>query len=100
MSAHDEESYEASDEDDPITLSPAVEELLAAPGTSPDVFSAVVAFLVDLRENPFPHLSLPVPGRPGMHSAPLNRDLGLVEYAVNEDIDPPRIYVSRILRAD
>ncbi|MFJ9777634.1 hypothetical protein ACIRVF_41415 [Kitasatospora sp. NPDC101157] len=88
------------DEDDPITLSPVVEEFLGDPGTPAEVFSAVVAFLVDLRENPFPHLSMPVPGRPGMHSAPLRRDLGLVEYAVNEDSDPPRIYVSRILRAD
>ncbi|WP_224277521.1 hypothetical protein [Streptomyces sp. LS1784] len=84
-------------EDDPITISPAVEEFLGHPGTSAEVFSAVVAFLVDLRENPFPHLSMPVPGRPGMHSAPLRRDPGLVEYAVNEDSDPPRIYVSRIL---
>ncbi|MBP0453954.1 hypothetical protein J5Y04_31090 [Kitasatospora sp. RG8] len=88
------------DEDDPLTLSPAVEEFLGDPGTPADVFSAVVAFLVDLRENPFPHLSMPIPGRPGMHSAPLRRDLGLVEYVVNEDLDPPRIYVSRILRAD
>ncbi|MFI5649252.1 hypothetical protein [Kitasatospora sp. NPDC051705] len=88
------------DEHDPLTLSPAVEEFLGDPGTPADVFSALVAFLVDLRENPFPHLSMPVPGRPGMHSAPLRRDLGLVEYAVNEASDPPRIYVSRILRAD
>ncbi|MEV8327792.1 hypothetical protein [Kitasatospora sp. NPDC056731] len=88
------------DEDDPITLSPAVEEFLGDPGTPADVFSAVVAFLVDLRENPFPHLSMPVPGRPGMHSAPLLRDLGLVEYAVDEGQDPSRVYVSRILRAD
>ncbi|MFE7529110.1 hypothetical protein ACFU7Y_25830 [Kitasatospora sp. NPDC057542] len=88
------------DEDDPITVSPAVEEFLGDPGTPADVFSAVVAFLVDLRENPFPHLSMPVPGRPGMHSSPLRRDLGLVEYAVNEGSAPPRIYVSRILRAD
>ncbi|MFF2751364.1 hypothetical protein ACFVVA_38245 [Kitasatospora sp. NPDC058048] len=88
------------DQDDPITVSPAVEEFLGDPGTPADVFSAVVAFLVDLRENPFPHLSMPVPGRPGMHSAPLRRDLGLVEYAVNEVTEPPRIYVSRILRAD
>ncbi|MFJ2777742.1 hypothetical protein [Kitasatospora sp. NPDC087315] len=70
------------------------------PSTSADVFSAVVAFLVDLRENPFPHLSMPIPGRPGMHSAPLRRDLGLVEYAVDEGQDPSRVYVSRILRAD
>lgn len=35
-----------------------------------------------------------------MHSAPLRRDLGLVEYAVEEGQQPPRIYVSRILRAD
>ncbi|MGW4892962.1 hypothetical protein ACWEQL_11985 [Kitasatospora sp. NPDC004240] len=73
---------------------------MSDPGTPADVFSAVVAFLVDLRENPFPHLSMPVPGRPGMHSAPLRRDLGLVEYVVNEGQDPPRIYVSRILRVD
>jgi hypothetical protein len=64
------------------------------------VFSATVAFLVDLRENPFPHLSMPVPGRLGMHSAPLRHDIGLVEYAVNEQTDPPTIYISRILRAD
>lgn len=88
------------DEDDPIILSPAVEEFLGDPGTPADVFSAVVAFLVDLRENPFPHLSMPIPGRPGMHSAPLRPDLGLVEYAVDEDQDPSRVYVSRILRAD
>ncbi|GHF87032.1 hypothetical protein GCM10018790_75690 [Kitasatospora xanthocidica] len=94
------EYFEGPDEDDPITLSPAVEQFLADPDTSPDVFSAVVAFLVDLRENPFPHLSMPVPGRPGMHSTPLRRDLGLVEYAVDETADPARIYVSRILRAD
>ncbi|MFD8481553.1 hypothetical protein [Kitasatospora sp. NPDC059673] len=87
-------------EDDPLILSPAVEESLDDPGTPADVFSTVVAFLVDLRENPCPHLSMPVPGRPGMHSAPLRRDLGLVEYVVNDDTDPPRIYVSRILRAD
>ncbi len=85
---------------DPLTLSPAVQELLADPTTPADVFSAVAAFLVDVREHPFPHLSLPVPGRPGMHSSPLRRDLGLVEYAVNEDTDPPCIYISRILRAD
>ncbi|MEY9944087.1 hypothetical protein ABH937_001149 [Kitasatospora sp. GAS1066B] len=30
----------------------------------------------------------------------MRRDVGLVEYAVNEDTDPPTIYVSRILRAD
>ncbi|MFF0415571.1 hypothetical protein ACFYUY_34705 [Kitasatospora sp. NPDC004745] len=53
------------DEYDPLTLSPAVEEFLGDPGTPADVFSALVAFLVDLRENPFPHLSMPVPGRPG-----------------------------------
>ncbi|MGW2375066.1 MULTISPECIES: hypothetical protein [Kitasatospora] len=88
------------DEDNPITLSPAVEELLGDPGTAPDVFSAVVAFLVDLRENAHPRLSTPVPGRPGMHSAPLRRDLGLVEYAVHEGQEPLRIYVSRILRVD
>ncbi|MFE5588405.1 hypothetical protein [Kitasatospora sp. NPDC056531] len=88
------------DEHDPVTLSPVVEEFLGDPSTPADVFSAVVAFLVDLRENPFPHLCMPVPGRPGMHSAPLRRDLGLVEYVVNEEADPPRIYVSRILRAD
>ncbi|CAM5578002.1 hypothetical protein BOQ63_003430 (plasmid) [Streptomyces viridifaciens] len=88
------------DEHDPITLSPVVEEFLGDPGTPADVFSAVVAFLIDLRQNAFPHLSLPVPGRPGMHSAPLRRDQGLVEYAVNEGSDPPQIYVSRILRAD
>ncbi|MDH6145990.1 MULTISPECIES: hypothetical protein [Kitasatospora] len=88
------------DEDDPITFSPVVEEFLGDPGTPADVFSAVVAFVVDLREDPFPHLSMPVPGRPGMHSAPLRRDLGLVEYAVNEATEPPAIYVSRILRAD
>ncbi|MFJ1792653.1 hypothetical protein [Kitasatospora griseola] len=87
-------------EDDPLVLSPAVAESLGDPGTPPDVFSAVVAFLVDLREHPFPQLSLPVPGRPGMHSAPLPRDLGLVEYTVDDDADPPRIYLSRILRAD
>ncbi|MFF7455291.1 hypothetical protein [Kitasatospora sp. NPDC008115] len=87
-------------DDDPITLSPAVEELLGDPGTPADVFSAVVALIVELRENPFPHLSMPVPGRPGMHSAPLRRDLGLMEYAVDEGQEPPRIYVSRILRAD
>ncbi|MFF9646244.1 hypothetical protein [Kitasatospora aureofaciens] len=92
--------YNDFPDDDPVTLSPTAEEFLGDPGTPADVFSAVVAFLVDLRENPFPHLSMPVPGRPGMHSAPLRRDLGLVEYAVNEDSDPPRIYVSRILRAD
>ncbi|MER7843346.1 hypothetical protein ABTZ03_05280 [Kitasatospora sp. NPDC096077] len=91
---------EVPGEGDPITFSPAVEELLGDPGTTPDLFSAVVAFLVDIRENAFPHLSMPVPGRPGMHSAPLRRDLGLVEYAVNEEQDPPRIYVSRILRVD
>ncbi|WP_031077724.1 hypothetical protein [Streptomyces sp. NRRL WC-3742] len=88
------------DEDDPITLSPAVEEFLADPATPADVFSAFVAFLVDLRENPLPHLSMPVPGRPGMYSAPLRRDLGLVEYAVAEDTDPPQVYVSRVLRVD
>ncbi|MFI5534487.1 hypothetical protein ACIA8O_38730 [Kitasatospora sp. NPDC051853] len=87
-------------EDDPITLSPTAEELLGDLKTPPEVFSATVAFLVDLRENPFPHLSMPVPGRPGMHSAPLRHDLGLVEYAVNEATDPPAIYISRILRAD
>ncbi|MER8188570.1 hypothetical protein [Kitasatospora sp. NPDC094015] len=91
---------EFPEDDDPISFSPVVEEFLGDPGTPADVFSAVVAFVVDLRENPFPYLSMPVPGRPGMHSAPLNRDLGLVEYAVNEDVHPPRIYVSRILRAD
>ncbi|MBD0690514.1 hypothetical protein [Streptomyces sp. CBMA123] len=91
---------EVPDEDDPITLSPAVEELLDDPGTAPDLFPAVVAFPVDVRENAVPHLSMPVPGRPGMHSAPLRRDLGLVEYAVDEEQDPPRIYVSRILRMD
>ncbi|MFE2729282.1 hypothetical protein [Kitasatospora sp. NPDC059327] len=64
------------------------------------MFSALVAFLVDVREDPFPDLSLPVPGRPGMHSALLLWDLGLVEYAVNEHTDPPRIYVSRVLRTD
>ncbi|MCX5215936.1 hypothetical protein OG689_43130 [Kitasatospora sp. NBC_00240] len=96
MSEYDDEP----EEDDPITFSPVVEEFLEDPGTPAEVFSAVVAFIVDLRENPFPHLSMPVPGRPGMHSAPLRRDLGLVEYAVNEDADPPAIYVSRILRAD
>ncbi|TQF07945.1 hypothetical protein E6W39_01000 [Kitasatospora acidiphila] len=88
------------DEDDPITFSPVVEEFLGDPGTSADVFSAVVAFVVELRENPFPHLSMPVPGRPGMHSAPLRRDLGLVEYVVDEATEPSAIYVSRILRAD
>ncbi|MGW2401570.1 hypothetical protein ACWCYY_33965 [Kitasatospora sp. NPDC001664] len=88
------------DEDDPITLSPAAEEVLGDPKTPAEVFSAMVAFLVDLRENPFPHLSMPVPGRPGMHSAPLRHDLGLVEYAVNENTEPPTIYISRILRAD
>lgn len=88
------------DEDDPIALSPAVEEMLGDPKTPAEVFSATVAFLVDLRENPFPHLSMPVPGRPGMHSAPLRHDIGLVEYAVNETVDPPAIYISRILRAD
>lgn len=41
------------DEDDPITFSPVVEEFLGDPGTPADVFSAVVAFVVDLRENPF-----------------------------------------------
>jgi hypothetical protein len=87
-------------EDDPIVFSPQVEEFLEEPATPAEVFSAVVAFLVDLRENPFPHLSMPVPGRPGMHSAPLRRDVGLVEYAVNEEADPPQVYVSRILRAD
>ncbi|MFJ9447175.1 hypothetical protein ACIRRH_35795 [Kitasatospora sp. NPDC101235] len=91
---------EFPDDDDPVAISPAVEDLLGDPGTPAEVFSAVVAFLVDLREDPFPHLSMPVPGRPGMHSAPLRRDLGLVEYAVNEEKDPPRIYVSRVLRAD
>ncbi|MEU9046586.1 MULTISPECIES: hypothetical protein [unclassified Kitasatospora] len=91
---------ELPDDDDPITLSPAVEEFLGDPDIPADVFSAVVAFIVDLREHPFPHLSMPVPGRSGMHSAPLRRDLGLVEYAVNESADPPQIYVSRILRAD
>ncbi|MER7672107.1 hypothetical protein ABTY61_27120 [Kitasatospora sp. NPDC096128] len=96
MSGH----VEVPDEDDPVTLSPAVEELLGDPGTTPDLFSAIVAFLVDLRENAFPHLSMPVPGRSGMHSAPLRRDLGLVEYSVDEGQDPPRIYVSRILRVD
>ncbi|MFF2115861.1 hypothetical protein [Kitasatospora sp. NPDC058184] len=96
MSGYDE----FPDDDDPITVSPAVEEFLGDPGTPADVFSAVVAFLVDLREDPFPRLSMPVPGRPGMHSAPLRRDLGLVEYAVNEDADPPRVYVSRVLRVD
>ncbi|MFJ6772096.1 hypothetical protein ACIQOV_14215 [Kitasatospora sp. NPDC091257] len=94
------DDYTELPDDDPITVSPAVEELLGNPGTPPDVFSAVVAFLVDLRENPFPHLSMPVPGRPGMHSAPLRRDLGLVEYVVDEGQDPPRIYVSRVLRVD
>ncbi|MFJ6384644.1 hypothetical protein ACIQI7_32140 [Kitasatospora sp. NPDC092039] len=88
------------DQDDPITVSPAVEEFLGDPGTPADVFSALVAFLVDLRGNPFPHLSMPVPGRPGMHSAPLRRDLGLVEYAVDERQEPPQIYVSRVLRVD
>lgn len=43
---------EFPDEDDPITVSPAVEEFLGDPGTPAEVFSAVVAFLVDLRENP------------------------------------------------
>ena len=96
MNGHPDEP----DEHDPLTLSPAVHELLEDPGTPADVFSATVAFLVDLRDNPFPHLSLPVPGRPGMHSAPLRHHVGLVEYAVNEDTDPPSIYISRILRTD
>ncbi|MFB7618497.1 hypothetical protein [Kitasatospora sp. NPDC056181] len=42
----------------------------------------------------------PATPRPGMHSSPLRRDLGLVEYAVDEGQDPPRIYVSRVLRVD
>lgn len=90
----------ADDLDDPLTLSPAVQDLLADVTTPADVYSAVVAFLVDVREHPFPDLAMPVPGRPGMYSAPLRRDVGLVEYAVNEDTDPPSIYVSRVLRAD
>ncbi|MFD9596432.1 hypothetical protein ACFWA9_27325 [Kitasatospora sp. NPDC059973] len=53
------EYHDVPDDDDPLTLSPAVEDFLDDPRTPADVFSAVVAFLVDLREHPFPELSLP-----------------------------------------
>ncbi|GJF35184.1 hypothetical protein KNE206_78840 [Kitasatospora sp. NE20-6] len=92
--------FQDSCEDDPVALSPVVQELLVDLATLAAVFSAVIAFLVEIREDPFPYLGLPVPCRVGMHSASLARDLGLVEYVVNEAIDPPIIYISRVLRAD
>ncbi|KUO16857.1 hypothetical protein [Streptomyces dysideae] len=74
---------------------------------SGDVFGAIAAFLVELRKDPVPQDALPVPGRPDWYSAPLIRDLGLVEYHVGDtqpgqdDPDPgPDIFVARILRAD
>lgn len=92
---------------DRITLSPQVWDILNDTSVPADVFGAIAAFLVELRKNPVPQDALPVPGRPDWYSAPLLRDLGLVEYHVGDtrpgraDPDPgPDIFVARILRTD
>ncbi|MGW2207097.1 hypothetical protein [Streptomyces sp. NPDC001774] len=64
----------------PLVLSPAVGEILFHPHTPADMFSAICAVMVALREalelGVLPPDAMPVPGVPGTYLSPMRRGLG------------------------
>lgn len=96
MSDHEPE---AGDEGWPCYLSPDVELLLLDPAINPDLFSAILAVTVTINEH-----RGDVPGHtasekwPRQRRLPLGADgsLGVAEYVVVADADPPHCILTRV----
>ncbi|MFJ6784706.1 hypothetical protein [Streptomyces yangpuensis] len=84
----------------PCVLSETVSQLMMDPTLSPDVFGGIVAAMVTIGE-----MGGLVPGstassrRPQQRRLPLGAEgeLGIAEYVISRDEDPPRIVITHIL---
>ncbi|MGW2207104.1 hypothetical protein [Streptomyces sp. NPDC001774] len=90
---------------DPISLSPQVEEVIADLSTPAEVFGAVAACLVELREAlelglTLPPGARPVPGEAALYSSFMPGRLGLIEYRPIDTVKGPGFYVTRVIRLD
>lgn len=97
--------FSGDDEHDPISLCAQVDEMLTDHRTTPpEVLSALIAFLVRLREaldaGQHPDHAEEAPDLPGVYTCPLPGDLGLVEYHETKTLLGPGFYVARVVRAD
>ncbi|MFF8842544.1 hypothetical protein ACF08N_07385 [Streptomyces sp. NPDC015127] len=97
--------YEGPEEEDPLTLSPQVEEILFSLDTPADVMSAVSSVMVEMREalelGVLPPSGRPLPGLPGAYVSPMPRGLGLIEYHETTTAKGERgFYLARVIRTD
>ncbi|MFJ1901554.1 hypothetical protein [Streptomyces sp. NPDC088115] len=97
--------YGRPEEEDPLTLSPQVEEVLFSLDTPADVMSAVSSVMVEMREalelGVLPPSGRPLPGLPGAYVSAMPRGLGLVEFHETATAKGERgFYLARVIRID
>ncbi|MFF4849585.1 hypothetical protein [Streptomyces sp. NPDC001194] len=91
---------EPYDEGLPCVLSENVSRLMMDPSLPPDVFGAIVAAVITIGETGGMVLgSTASPRRPHQRRLPLGieGELGIAEYVINRDEDPPQIVITHVL---
>ncbi|MFI5671072.1 hypothetical protein [Streptomyces sp. NPDC051704] len=91
---------EPYDEDLPCVLSENVSRLMMDPSLPPDVFGAIVAAMVTIGETGgMVWGSTASPRRPNQRRLPLGAEgeLGIAEYVISRDEDPPQIVITQVL---
>ncbi|MFK0202109.1 hypothetical protein [Streptomyces lavendulae] len=84
----------------PCVLSETVTQLMMDPSLPPDVFGAIVAAMVTIGETGgLVPGSTASPRRPQQRRLPLGAEgeLGIAEYVISRDEDPPQIVITHIL---
>lgn len=104
MSAEDD-WCEGPGEEDPLTLSPQVEEVVFSLDTPADVMSAVSSVMVEMREalelGVLPPSGRPLPAVPGGYVSAMPRGLGLVEFHETATEKGERgFHLARVIRID
>ncbi|WP_371534991.1 hypothetical protein OG210_03915 [Streptomyces sp. NBC_00466] len=97
--------YGGPEEEDPLILSPQVEDVLFGFDTPADVMSAVSSVMVELREalelGVLPPSGRPLPGVPGAYVSAMPRGLGLIEFHETATGKGERgFYLARVIRTD
>ncbi|MFF3864114.1 hypothetical protein [Streptomyces sp. NPDC002209] len=91
---------EPYDEGLPCVLSAHVAQLMMDPSLPPDVFGAIVAAMVTIGETGgMVAGSTASPRRPQQRRLALGADgeLGIAEYVISRDEDPPEIVITHVL---
>ncbi|GAA3370516.1 hypothetical protein GCM10020367_17450 [Streptomyces sannanensis] len=97
--------YDGPEDEDPISMSPEVEEILLGPDTPLDIVGAVSVVMVEMREalglGVLPLSARPVPGVDDVYTSFMPHGLGLIEY--HRSVTPkgaPGFYIARVVRFD